>query len=62
MGMHFRNWLEEGYYEEDEFGDLSKIEDPYHIHKIQSEDKLYYHDGLGMTKVSISEDINLKTE
>jgi len=33
MSLLFRNWLDEGYYEEDGYGNLFKIDDPIEIHK-----------------------------
>jgi hypothetical protein len=50
MGLLFRNWLEEGYYEEDEMGDLTKIEDPRQIREAANKGTLFHHDGMGMTK------------
>lgn len=31
MSLFFRNWLDEGYYEEDSSGDLTRLEDPKDI-------------------------------
>ncbi len=60
MGLLFRNWLEEGYYEEDSMGELTKLEDPADILRAQNEGNLYQHDGMGMTKVNDDEIIDLK--
>jgi hypothetical protein len=35
MGLFFRNWLDEGYYEEDSSGDLTRLEDPKDIRNAQ---------------------------
>jgi hypothetical protein len=57
MGMLFRNWLEEGFYEEDEMGDLTKIDDPRRIREAANSGKLYHHDGMGMSKSDNPDDI-----
>jgi hypothetical protein len=57
MGLLFRNWLEEGFYEEDEMGDLTKIEDPIEISKAARKGNLYEHDGMGMNKIHSIEDL-----
>ena len=59
MSLLFRNWLEEGYYEEDSMGDLTRIEDPADILRAQQEGKLYQNDGMATTKVSEDENIDL---
>jgi hypothetical protein len=59
MSMLFRNWLEEGYYEEDGFGDLTKITDPVEILRVQKEGRLYENDGMGTSKVHSSNNLNL---
>ena len=60
MSLLFRNWLEEGYYEEDGMGELTKVEDPAKIHELLKEGRLYEHDGMGMTKVNENDIITLK--
>lgn len=57
MGMLFRNWLEEGYYEEDGYGDLTKIDDPNEITTAKKNNRLYHHDGYGMSKVDKYDDL-----
>jgi hypothetical protein len=59
MNMLFHNWLEEGYYEDDGYG-LTRIEDPVKIHELQSEGRLYQHDGMCMNKVNEDEIITIK--
>jgi len=65
MALLFRNWLEEGYYEEDDYGDLTKIDDPTRIIESAKNGTLYENDGMAMTKVHNPEEIfnkfNLKT-
>lgn len=58
MGLLFNNWLEEGYYEDDGFGDLTRIEDPQEIREAQKQGRLYENDGMATTKVG-DEDINI---
>jgi len=53
MSLLFNNWLEEGYYEEDDMGNLNKIDDPT---KVQL-GKLYYNDGIATTLVNENDDI-----
>jgi hypothetical protein len=59
MGLLFRNWLEEGYYEEDSWGDLTRIEDSADILRAQKEGKLYQNDGMATTKVGEDEKLDL---
>lgn len=59
MGLLFRNWLDEGYYEEDGMGDLTRIEDPDDILRAQKEGTLYENDGMGTTKVPKDANIDL---
>ena len=51
MSLLFRNWLEEGYYEEDSWGDLTRIEDPEDIRRARNSGTLYENDGMCTTKV-----------
>lgn len=62
MGMLFRNWLDEGYYEEDRYGDLTKLEDPIEIYRAKKGGSLCYHDGMGMSKVDKYDNIDLDDE
>lgn len=59
MGLLFTNWLEEGYYEEDSMGDLTRIEDPKEILEAQKQGRLYQNDGMATTKVSENENIDV---
>ena len=36
MSLLFRNWLDEGYYEEDDWDDLTRIEDPEDIRRAKN--------------------------
>lgn len=49
MSLLFRNWLDEGFYEEDEMGDLTKLESPEDIFRAARSGTLYEHDGMGMS-------------
>lgn len=51
MSMLFRNWLDEGYYEEDSWGDLTRLDNVDDIQAAAARGTLYEHDGMGMTKV-----------
>jgi len=62
MSMLFRNWLDEGYYEEDSWGGLTRIEDPQDIRRAQKNGKLYHHDGYCMTKSSDDENLNIQED
>ena len=48
MSLLHRNWLPEGYYEEDSMGSLNRIEDPREIEEARRRGDLYYHDGYCM--------------
>ena len=56
MSLLFRNWLDEGYYEDDGYG-YTFIDDPKRIRELHKEGKLYEHDGMGISKVP--DDVNL---
>ncbi len=56
MGLFFRNWLEEGFYEEDSQGDLTKITDPEVIKEAASNGTLHEHDGISMSKKNLNSD------
>lgn len=52
MGILFRNWLEEGYYEEDESGDLTRLTSKSDIKAAAEKGTLYEHDGMGISRAS----------
>ena len=52
MGLLFRNWLEEGFYEEDSLGDLTRLYKTEDILDAYNNNCLYQHDGLGLSKVN----------
>jgi len=56
MSLLFRNWLDEGYYVEDGYGDLTQITDPDEIRNAKKSGTLYEHDGMCMTKVNKDDD------
>ena len=56
--MLFRNWLDEGYYQEDDYGDLYRVENPYDLHDLQISGKLYYNDGMSTNRVDQYDDID----
>jgi hypothetical protein len=60
--MFFRNWLDEGYYEEDSWGDLTRLEDPQDIRRAQKNVSLYHHDGYSMSKSSDDENLNIQED
>lgn len=62
MGMLFRNWLDEGFYEDDGYGDLTKLEDPIEIYRAKKSGSLYHHDGMGVSKVDKYDEIDLDGE
>lgn len=53
MSMLFRNWLEEGYYIEDDYGDLTKTDNPSLA--------THRHDGYSLNKIEkeITSDENI---
>ena len=59
MSLLFRNWLDEGFYEEDSRGDLTRLEDPAEIREAQLAGNLYEADGLGLSKVNEYDDIDI---
>lgn len=59
MSMLFRNWLDEGYYEEDGMGSLTRLEDPADIRAAQQAGTLYENDGMATTKVDENQDIDI---
>lgn len=52
MGIFFRNWLDEGFYEEDSMGDLTRIEDWREIKIAEAKGALFVHDGMGLSKAT----------
>lgn len=53
MGLFNRHWLDEGYYEDDGYGDFTKI-DESDINMLSGKyrNDLYYHDGYSLNKVN----------
>lgn len=63
MSLFFRNWLDEGYYEEDSSGDLTRLEDPKDIRNAQKKNgTLYHHDGFSFGKAADDELLNIEDE
>ena len=62
MSLFFRNWLDEGYYEEDSSGDLTRLEYPEDIRNAQINGTLYYHDGFSFGKAGDDELLNIEDE
>ena len=62
MSLLFRNWLEEGYYEEDGWGDLTRLEDPADILRARNAGTLYENDGMATTKVPEDAKLDLNGE
>lgn len=58
MSLLFRNWLEEGYYEEDSMGDLTKLDDIEKVIEAKKSGNLYYHDGYSLGKVDDNENLD----
>ena len=59
MSLLFRNWLDEGYYIENSWGDLERTDDPKEIRRASLNGNLYHHDGYSLSKEdSIFEDLN----
>lgn len=58
MSLLFRHWLDEGYYEEDAMGDLTKIEDPVEIRSVKKDGNLYHHDGYSLSKITDESEIS----
>jgi capsid portal protein len=57
MGLLFNNYLDDGFYEEDSYGTLTKITDPKKIVEAQQNNTLYENDGIATTKVRKDQDI-----
>ena len=62
MSLLFRNWLDKGYYEEDSWGDLTRLEDPADIHRAKKAGTLYENDGMATTKVPEDAKLDLNGE
>jgi hypothetical protein len=61
MGILNRNFHEEGFYEEDEYGDLTKLDSLEEIERSAKSGNLYHHDGYSMEKMSeIPEDSKIE--
>lgn len=58
MGLFNQHWLDEGYYEDDGYGDMTKITDKDEISRAKKENKLFRHDGYSLNKVEKYEDLN----
>lgn len=59
MGLFFRNWHDEGFYEIDEYDTVTKLENSEDIICAKKEGRLYEHDGMGMTYVDKKDEIDL---
>lgn len=57
MSILGHNWLSEGYYEEDSWGDLSRIEEKDKIIEARKSGILFRSDGYSTSKVDDSEEI-----
>ena len=62
MGLLFNNYLDEGFYEEDSYGTLTKITNHKKIVEAQQNGALYENDGIATTKVKKDEDILIITK
>ena len=62
MGLLFNNYLDDGFYEEDSYGTLTKITDPKKIVEAQQNNTLYENDGIATTKVRKDQDIIIITK
>ncbi len=49
--MFGRNWLEEGYYIEDSYGDMTKVEIKDVLSGEYERETLYHHDGYSMGRI-----------
>jgi hypothetical protein len=52
MGIFSHKYLEEGYYQEDEFGNISKVYDNNELIDALEDNKLFYCDGNSLTIVN----------
>jgi len=61
MGILNRNLLDEAFYEEDEYGDLTKLDSLEEIERAAKSGNLYHHDGYSMGKMpEIPEDSKIE--
>lgn len=51
MGLLFRNLLDDGFYEEDGYGDLTRLDSLTEIERVAKEGNLYHHDGYSISKI-----------
>lgn len=58
MGLFNTHWLDEGYYGDDGYGDMTKLTNRDEIARAKAENKLFKHDGYGLTKIDKHEDLN----
>ncbi len=59
MSMLGWNWLDEGFYEEDSWGDLTRIEDKELILEAHKNGSLYRNDGYTTDKIDKNVDLNI---
>ena len=52
MGLFFRNWHDEGFYEIDEYDTVTKLEDKEDIIRAKKEGTLYEHDNIDLKDVN----------
>ena len=52
MGLLFNNYLEKGYYELDDYGTYTKLDNMKDILKAQQQGTLYENDGMATTKIN----------
>ena len=55
MGIFSHKYLEEGYYQEDEFGNISKVYDNNELIDALEANRLFYCDGNSITIVNSAE-------
>lgn len=58
MSILGSSWLEEGYYEQDSYGDKTRLTTKEEIKNAFMEGKLYHHDGYGLTKIEDIDQLN----
>jgi hypothetical protein len=52
MGIFSHKYIDEGYYQEDEFGNITKVYDNNELIDALEDNKLFYCDGDSMTLVN----------
>jgi hypothetical protein len=62
MSLLFNNWLDDGYYEKDDYDTFTRITDPVEIHRAQKEGTLYENDGMLTTKVNKDDEIIINND